>query len=69
MFILLAIIPLIFVTANDEALDKFAEERALGAEWHYVGKQPVDPDAKSIPLQVEGEEPYILYKLKMPDAK
>ena len=49
----------------------------MGAEWHYVGKSALDPTAKSLPLQcwtaVENKEsvpcgdPYIYYKLKMPE--
>ena len=45
----------------------------MGAEWHYVGKQPLDPTAKSIPGQIcdletgECEEPYIIWKLKKPE--
>ena len=44
----------------------------MGAEWHYVGKQPLDPTAKSIPGQIcdpdtgKCEEPYIIWKLKKP---
>ena len=49
----------------------------MGAEWHYVGKSALDPTAKALPLQcwtaeVDKEsvpcgEPYIYYKLKMPE--
>ena len=58
---------------NEEFFDQVAKERAMGAEWHYVGKQPLDPTAKSIPGQIcdpetgECEEPFIVWKLKMPE--
>jgi hypothetical protein len=64
--IFLLIFPIIFGIANADAINKFNEETDKGAEWHYVGKQPLDPNAKSIALEMDGEEPYIMYKLKMP---
>lgn len=76
MFAFLLIFPILFSIDNKEFIDQVEKERALGAEWHYVGKQALDPTAKSIPLQCmeaveHGEdipcgEPYIVYKLKMP---
>ena len=48
------------------------KEMRQGAEWHYVGRQPLDPTAKAIPAQIcnhttgECGEPYIMWKLKMP---
>ena len=45
----------------------------MGAELHYVGKQSLDPTAKSIPGQIcdpdtgKCDEPYIIWKLKMPE--
>ena len=62
-----------FGVENKEFFDQVAKERAMGAEWHYVGKQPLDPTAKSIPGQIcdpdtgECEEPFIVWKLKMPE--
>ena len=52
---------------NQEFFDQAEKEINDGYEWHYVGKQSLDPSAKSIPLQVEGEEPYIIWKLKKPE--
>ena len=58
---------------NQEFFDQVAKEKAMGAEWHYVGKQPLDPTAKSIPGQICDpetgvcEEPFIVWKLKMPE--
>ena len=63
----------LFVADNKEFFDQVAKERAMGAEWHYVGKQPLDPTAKSIPAQIcdpdtgKCEEPYIIWKLKKPE--
>ena len=61
---ILLIIYTLFVVDNQEFFDQAVKEMKEGAAWHYVGKQPLDPTAKSIPGQVEGEEPYILWKLK-----
>ena len=61
-----------FGVENKEFFDQVAKERAMGAEWNYVGKQSLDPTAKSIPAQIcdpdtgECGEPYIIWKLKMP---
>ena len=35
-----------------------------GYTWHYVGSQPIDSKALSIPLETEGYQPHILFKLK-----
>tara|TARA_R110002096_G_scaffold122129_2_gene264392 strand:+ start:1348 stop:1563 length:216 start_codon:yes stop_codon:yes gene_type:complete len=58
----------LFVADNKGFLDTAQEQINQGAEWHYVGKSPLDPNAQSIPLQIcndDGcDEPYILWKLK-----
>ena len=71
MIILAAVISVLFLEANADFFDQAAKERAAGAVWHYVGKQGLDPKAKSIPLQcVDPQtgkacgEKYILWKLK-----
>ena len=74
--IFLVLIAVGFGVDNKEFFDQVAIDRAKGAEWHYVGKSPLDPTAKSLPLQcwtnevdevsVPCGEPYIYYKLKMP---
>ena len=54
-----------FVTENQEFFDIVKKQKAEGYEWHYVGAKPLDnPPVPSLPLQVEGHEPYILWKLK-----
>ena len=71
--LVLALFGGLFAADNQEFFDQVAKERAMGAEWHYVGKQPLDPTAKSIPGQIcdpdtgKCEEPYIIWKLKIPD--
>ena len=75
--VFLILISVLFVTDNKEFFDQVAIDKAKGAEWHYVGKSALDPTAKSLPLQcwtneVDKEsvpcgEPYIYYKLKMPN--
>tara|TARA_R100000951_G_scaffold115884_2_gene125488 strand:- start:408 stop:569 length:162 start_codon:yes stop_codon:yes gene_type:complete len=50
---------MLFGAVNADALNKFQEERDAGAEWHHVGEQDLDPNAKSI--DVDGK---IYYKLK-----
>ena len=57
----------LFVADNKEFFDQVEKEVNEGYEWHYVGKQSLDPSAKSISAQVEGEEPYIFWKLKKPE--
>ena len=57
----------LFVADNKEFLDQVEKQVNEGYEGNYVGKQSLDPSAKSIPLQVEGEEPYIIWKLKKPE--
>lgn len=61
---ILLVMSTLFVVDNKEFFDQAVKEMKEGAKWHYVGKQPLDPTAKSIPGQVEGEEPYIIWKLK-----
>ena len=57
--VFLLIFPILFGVTNADALNKFQEERDAGAEWHHVGEQDLDPNAKSI--DVDGK---IYYKLK-----
>jgi hypothetical protein len=57
--IALFLIPLFFNIANADALDTFKKEQDKGAEWHYVGEQPLDPNAKQI--DINGD---IYWKLK-----
>ena len=60
----------LFVADNKEFFDTAKEQINQGAEWHYVGKSSLDPDSKSISAQVcmDGcDEPYILWKLKLPE--
>tara|TARA_B100001758_G_C18316774_1_gene560943 strand:+ start:142 stop:348 length:207 start_codon:yes stop_codon:yes gene_type:complete len=64
---LLIILSTLFMVDNKEFIDQAIKEMKDGAEWHYVGPQSLDPTAKSIPAQVEGEEPYIIWKLKKPE--
>ena len=75
--IFLVLIAVGFGVDNKEFFDQVAIDRAKGAKWHYVGKSALDPTAKSLPLQcwtneedvvsVPCGEPYIYYKLKMPE--
>ena len=73
ILLVLALFGGLSVADNKEFFDQVAKERAMGAERHYVGKQPLDPTAKSIPGQIcdletgECEEPYIIWKLKKPE--
>lgn len=64
---ILIIMTTLFAVDNKEFFDQAVKEMKEGAEWHYVGPQALDPTAKSIPAQVEGEEPYIVWKLKKDD--
>jgi hypothetical protein len=57
----------LFAVDNQEFFDQVEKQVNEGYEWNYVGKQSLDPSAKSISAQVEGEEPYIFWKLKKPE--
>jgi len=57
----------LFAVDNQEFFDQVEKEVNEGYEWNYVGKQSLDPSAKSISAQVEGDEPYIFWKLKKPE--
>tara|TARA_R110000803_G_scaffold162681_6_gene226357 strand:- start:101 stop:304 length:204 start_codon:yes stop_codon:yes gene_type:complete len=54
----------LFITDNQEFLNKAEQDIKDGYTWHYVGPQPIDPKALSIPLETEGYQPHILFKLK-----
>ena len=62
--IALFLIPLFFTVAHADALDTFKNEHDRGAEWHHVGKQPLDPNAKQI--DINGD---IYWKLKWKDTE
>ena len=62
--ILTSILTSIFMSDNADFFKTANKETNAGATWHYVGKQPLDPTAKSIPLQMPNEDPYIIFKLK-----
>ena len=58
----------LFIADNKEFLDTAEKQISQGAEWHYVGKSPLDPDAKAIQMCNDPcEEPYIMWKLKFPE--
>ena len=74
MFAFILLFPILFLADNSEFFEQVAKERAMGAEWHQVGPQALDPTAKAIPAQcIDPEttepcgEPYIIWKLKMPE--
>ena len=61
----LFILPILFFgITNQDALHTFKAEQDKGAEWHHVGKQPLDPDAKQI--DIDGN---IYWKLKWKEDK
>ena len=54
-----------FIFSDNQEFFKTAEEDVKnGATWHYVGKQELNPTAKSLTLQVDDGEKYILWELK-----
>ena len=68
--IAIVLIPLTICIINFSFLTQAGKEIDKGAKWYYVGKQPLDSKAKSLPLQitVNGEpsgEPFIVWKLKL----
>ena len=67
MLILIILQLRVLTNNNKEFFDTAEEQINQGAEWHYVGKSPLDPNSKSIPAQMctDGcDKPYILWKLK-----
>ena len=67
MFIFALIIPLffgVFYLDNEEFFDTASEQLEDGYTWHYVGPTKANPELPSLPLQVEGYHPFVLYLLK-----
>ncbi len=60
----IALFGALFCADNQEFLETVKKQKAEGYKWHYIGATSPDPKAKSITIQVEGGEPYILWKLK-----
>ena len=68
MIIFALIMPILFLESNKDFFKQVEKERNEGYTWHYVGAKPLDePPVPSLPLQVEGEEPFVLWKLKKPE--
>ena len=63
----------VLYSENTEFFERAIKEMGQGAEWHYVGRQPLDPTALAIPGRIcdditgKCSEPYIMWKLKMPE--
>jgi|TARA_B110000495_G_C22821866_1_gene479743 hypothetical protein len=58
----------LFMVDNHEFLETVDKQINQGAEWHYVGKSPLDPNSQSIQMCNDPcEEPYIMWKLKFPE--
>ena len=74
LLLALKVIGSLFFYSHEEFFTTAGNEMIDGAEWHYVGKQPLDPTAKSFPLQcIDAKDdgtlevcgdPYIIFKLK-----
>ena len=62
--IILILMPILFFTSNEEFFKQVEKDRAEGAVWHHVGKQPLDPNAKQI--DIDG---HIYWKLKKSKEK
>ena len=54
----------LFYVDNQEFMDTAKEQMKQGYEWEYVGPQELDSRAKSIPLQVGKDNPFVIFKLK-----
>ena len=54
----------LFYVDNQEFMDTAREQMKQGYEWNYVGPQELDSTAKSIPLQVGEDHPFVIFKLK-----
>jgi len=68
MFIFALIIPLVFGGAfyagNKDFFDTASRQVNDGYSWHYIGDKRADMKVPSLPLQVDGFEPYVIWKLK-----
>ena len=68
MFMLVLIIPLVFGGAfyagNEDFFDTASRQVNDGYDWHYIGYKKADTRVPSLPLQVDGYEPYVLWKLR-----
>ena len=69
--IALIILPVfVFLVESKDFLETAVDEMQQGATWHYVGRQPLDPTAKSVAGRIcetqtnVCSDPYILWKLK-----
>ncbi len=71
---IILLISALFVADNHEFLKEAKEQMEQGAEWHYVGHQKIDPNAKAISMQCVDQsgkpcgEKFILWKLKKNQA-
>ena len=60
----------VFLVESKDFLETAVDEMQQGATWHYVGRQPLDPTAKSVAGRIcetqtnVCSDPYILWKLK-----
>ena len=60
MIALALIFPILFFATNQDYFQQVEKDIDNGATWHYVGKQEIDPKAKSLAI----DDKYILWKLK-----
>ena len=61
---LLMVMKIAFYVDNREFFDLASKEMQDGARWQYVGPRPTDPTAKSLPLEGNDGEKFILFKLE-----
>ena len=70
MIALLVLPVFVFLVESKDFLETAVDEMQQGATWHYVGRQPLDPTAKSVAGRIcetqtnVCSDPYILWKLK-----
>ena len=68
MFMFVLIIPLVFgsvfYAGNKDFFDTASRQVKDGYNWQYIGYKKVDTRVPSLPLQVDGYEPYVLWKLR-----
>ena len=68
MFIFVLIIPLVFggafYSGNKDFFDTASRQVDNGYDWKYVGHKKADMKVPSLSLQVDGYEPYVIWKLK-----
>jgi hypothetical protein len=68
MAVLALIIPLIFgstfYAGNKDFFDTASKQIEEGYNWQYIGYKKANKEMPSLMIQVDGHDPYVLWKLR-----